>query len=73
MLKWTSRTRGRLFDSITFTPLDGLDISRGIPKLDGTMQSKAAMLLLARSQRFAAFARSSERWPQQTHLNRMKL
>lgn len=57
MLKWTSRTRARLFSSIKFTPLNGLDISRGIPKLDGPAQSRAAVCLMARANRLATFAR----------------
>jgi hypothetical protein len=55
MRKWTSRTRGQLFGSIRFTPLHGLDISRGIPKLDGPGQSRAAMLLLPRNNRFTDY------------------
>jgi len=54
MLKWTSRTRERLFGSIRFTPLNGLDVSRGIPKLGGPAQARAAVLLLARPNRLGS-------------------
>lgn len=33
--KWTSRTRSRLFDSVSFTALEQPDIADGIPKLNG--------------------------------------
>ncbi len=33
--KWTSRQRAQLFDAIEFTPLPGVSIAEGIPKLAG--------------------------------------
>ena len=38
--KWTSRQRARLFDEITFTPLKGISIAGGIPKLSGEQSSE---------------------------------
>jgi len=39
--KWTSRTRTQLLQSIEFTKLGAVDITRGIPKLDGHLQLEA--------------------------------
>ena len=39
--KWTSRQRARLFDEIGFTPLTGISIAAGIPKLSGDQSSEA--------------------------------
>jgi len=36
--KWTSRQRAQLFDSIDFSPLGGISIASGIPKLAGVEQ-----------------------------------
>ena len=38
--KWTSRQRARLFDEIDFTPLIGISIAAGIPKLSGDRSSE---------------------------------
>ena len=40
--KWTSRQRSRLFDTIDFTPIsdNGISITTGIPKLDGTESAR---------------------------------
>lgn len=46
--KWTSRTRDRLFSSISFTPLDVAKLSRGIPKLSGVEQAEAFAQLYRR-------------------------
>lgn len=46
--KWTSRTRERLFSSITFTPLGRTEVARGFPKLDGKEQAEAFGLLSGR-------------------------
>lgn len=40
MLRWTSRSRARLFKSIRYTPLIKADISEGIPKLGGKLQAE---------------------------------
>lgn len=49
--KWTSRTRDKLFDSISFTVLHGVSIVDGIPKLSGDEQSHAFTVLSARKDR----------------------
>ena len=54
--KWTSRTRERLFRSIEFTPVDSVEITAGIPKLDGATQSEAFMALRRRFERFPSLA-----------------
>lgn len=36
--KWTSRTRGQLFNRIHFTSCDSLNIDNGIPKVNGQLQ-----------------------------------
>lgn len=51
--KWTSRSRQRLFRSISFACLKMGDISAFIPKLDGASQAQAAALLLERSHSLA--------------------
>lgn len=43
--RWTSRTRERLFQSITFTPLKRRDIGIGIPKVCGVEQAHALAIL----------------------------
>ena len=35
--RWTSRQRATLFDTVDFTPLPGVPIAAGVPKLDGSM------------------------------------
>jgi hypothetical protein len=54
--KWTSRTRERLFQSIGFTAVDSIEITAGIPKLDGATQSEAFMALRRRFERFPSLA-----------------
>jgi len=54
--KWTSRTRGKLFRSIQFTAVDSIEITSGIPKLDGTTQSEAFMALRRRFERLPSLA-----------------
>jgi len=54
--KWTSRTRERLFQSIEFTAVDSVEITAGIPKLDGATQSEAFMALRGRFERFPSLA-----------------
>lgn len=43
--KWTSRMRSSLFENIEFTRVGPLNIATGIPKLRGTMQANAFMVL----------------------------
>jgi len=54
--KWTSRTRTELFQSIDFTALDSLEITTGIPKLSGTLQAEALMVLRKTHHRFPKLA-----------------
>jgi len=56
MRRWTSRMRERLFSSIKFTDINGLDIRSGIPKLEGPVQVRAAVSLRKSSSRFVTFA-----------------
>jgi hypothetical protein len=49
--KWTSRTRDRLFASLTFTPLRGVSVAGGIPKLCGAEQARVFSALAARRDR----------------------
>ena len=46
--KWTSRTRDRLFSSITFTPLRRVNPADGLPKLCGPEQANAYSVLATR-------------------------
>jgi hypothetical protein len=46
--KWTSRTRDQLFSSITFTPLQRVNLDEGLPKLCGPEQATAYSALVAR-------------------------
>ena len=39
--RWTSRQRATLFDTVDFTPLPGLPIAAGVPKLDGDVCARA--------------------------------
>ena len=55
MRKWTSRTRGELFNSIHFTSLDALYIADGIPKLEGDLQSLVFNILKKTPGRFESF------------------
>src|SRR3990172_5900138 len=55
MRKWTSRTRGELFNSINFTSLESLNIANGIPKVDGHLQSAAFAILRNAKYRFESF------------------
>ena len=54
--KWTSRTRDRLFQSIEFTPVDSVEITAGIPKLDGAVQAEAFIALRRRFERLPSLA-----------------
>ncbi len=54
--KWTSRTREQLFRRIQFTAVDSIEITLGIPKLDGAMQSEAFMTLKRRFERLPSLA-----------------
>jgi hypothetical protein len=56
MRKWTSRTREQMFRCIQFTALDSIEITSGIPKLDGAIQSEAFMVLRRRLERLPSFA-----------------
>jgi hypothetical protein len=49
--KWTSRTRDKLFTSITFTPLRQINITAGLPKLCGAEQASAYPVLVSRPDR----------------------
>ena len=51
--KWTSRQRGRLFDTVSFTPMngDGLSIGAGIPKLAGEEAARVFGRLARRTSR----------------------
>ena len=51
LTKWTSRTREKLFAAVSFTPLRGVSIADGIPKLSGGEQSQAFTVLSARTDR----------------------
>lgn len=55
--KWTSRTRDKLFSSVTFTQLHGVPIADGIPKLCGGEQSHAFAVLSAREDRLHTLCR----------------
>ena len=39
--RWTSRQRATLFDTVDFTPLPGVPIAAGVPKLDGDVCARA--------------------------------
>jgi hypothetical protein len=54
--KWTSRTRERLFQSVQFTAVDSVEITSGIPKLDGATQSEAFMSLRRRLESLPSLA-----------------
>lgn len=54
--KWTSRTRTSLFQRIDFTSLDSVEMTTGIPKLSGTLQAEAFMVLRRRHNRFPKLA-----------------
>lgn len=43
--KWTSRTRNRLFELIRFTNIGTVDITEGIPKIEGPLQAKSYAIL----------------------------
>ena len=57
MRKWTSRTRGELFNRIHFTSLEALNIAEGIPKLEGDLQSLVFNMLKKTPNRFESFCR----------------
>lgn len=57
LLKWTSRTRERLFASISETPMDRVPIDQGIPKLDGASGANAFFTLSRIPSRLENFAR----------------
>jgi hypothetical protein len=54
VLKWRSRSRGRLFDSIRFTQIGCHSIVQGIPKLSGSMQTEVLATLIARRETLSA-------------------
>ena len=39
--RWTSRQRATLFDTVDFTPLPGVPIAAGVPKLEGDVCARA--------------------------------
>ncbi len=39
--RWTSRQRATLFETVDFTPLPGVPIAAGVPKLDGDVCARA--------------------------------
>ncbi|HEX5241864.1 MAG TPA: hypothetical protein VFW23_01280, partial [Tepidisphaeraceae bacterium] len=51
--RWTSRSRAAMFANIRFTPLQRLEITFGIPKVDGESQARALNLLERRSDRIS--------------------
>jgi hypothetical protein len=53
--KWTSRTRNKLFSTMTYTSLRGVSIADGIPKLCGGEQSLAFTMLSGRHDYLRAF------------------
>jgi len=53
--KWTSRTRDKLFTSVTFTPLGRVPILDGIPKLSGNDQALVFSMLSARVDHLRTF------------------
>jgi hypothetical protein len=53
--KWTSHTRNTLFSNLTFTPLRGVSIIDGIPKLCGGEQSHAFTVLSGRHEYLRSF------------------
>lgn len=55
--KWTSRTRERLFSSVSYTRLHEVSIADGIPKLSGGEQSHAFTTLAARDDHLRALCR----------------
>jgi hypothetical protein len=55
LLKWTSRTRQRLFVSVPFTRMDGISIELGIPKIGGEFQARAYSALSRKEERFGHF------------------
>lgn len=57
--KWTSRTRGQLFKTISYTPLANPDIVSYIPKLGSTEQATCFKSLVGRSDTLKAFWRRS--------------
>lgn len=59
--KWTSRSRSRLFRSITFTELGAVDITLGVPKLSGRLQLSAYATLRSRPRTFESFCLSIDR------------
>ena len=50
--KWTSRQRAHLFDEITFTPLIGIPITSGIPKLAGNESARIFEQIMRQTARF---------------------
>lgn len=55
--KWTSRTRRQLFSSIHFTSLNTLNISDGIPKVEGNLQSLAFNIFRSAPYKFQSFCK----------------
>ena len=53
--RWRSRTRDKLFSSVTFTQLWGVSIDDGIPKLSGGEQALAFSLLSSRADHLRTF------------------
>ena len=58
LLKWTSRTRSRLFASIQFTSLGRVSIARGLPKIGGEEQANAFRQMISRPIRLKSLAAS---------------
>lgn len=57
LLKWTSRTRKQLFESIGFTSLGTQDIVPAIPKVGGPSQVAVYAILKRRPKLFQSFSR----------------
>ena len=61
--KWTSRTRASLFEHIGFTRLDSVDITTGIPKLQGDNQANSFLVLRRRHEQLRSLAVRIENCP----------
>ncbi len=53
LLRWTSRTRSQLFESISFTDLGNVDFESAMPKLGGAIEARAFAKLSSRKARLA--------------------
>lgn len=58
LIKWTSRTRDRLFSSLHFTALGPVPFRAGLPKLAGSTQAEAYRLLVRRADALTTFVRA---------------